>query len=235
MDAASPMNKQMKLVLLPGLDGTGDLFAPLLSSITCPTQIIRLPQSGPQDYDTLTEYVLSQLPDEEFVLLAESFSGPIAAKISGMSSIPLKAVILVASFLSPPDSILLKISKRLPLKKLSNMPLSGLMIRAMLMGRNASTELLVSFREALEAVSGEVIKGRMAAIEKLKTVMSRRDISALYIQASQDRLVSADKAQEFESVFPRLSQIEIEGPHFILQARAQACAEAINRFLNGIR
>ncbi len=231
MDTPSPTNQQMKLVLLPGLDGTGDLFTPFLSRMSCTTQIIRLPQSGPQDYDSLTEYVISQLPDEEFVLLAESFSGPIAARIAGNTSIPLMAVIAVATFLSPPAVTLLKIAKRLPLKKLSNMPLSGLMIRAMLMGINASNGLLVSFREALKVVPAEVIRDRMVAIEKLRRVTSSRDLPVLYIMASQDRLVPADKFQEFKLVFPRFSLVEIEGPHFILQARPEACAEVINRFV----
>ncbi len=99
------------------------------------------------------------------------------------------------------------------------------------MGINASNGLLVSFREALKVVPAEVIRDRMVAIEKLRRVTSSRDLPVLYIMASQDRLVPADKFQEFKLVFPRFSLVEIEGPHFILQARPEACAEVINRFV----
>lgn len=220
----------MKLVMLPGMDGTGKLFAPILPRITCSALVIELPQNGAQDYDTLTDYVLSQLPDEDFVLLAESFSGPIAANIASSPPPQLKGLIFVATFISPPAFSLLKIAKRLPIKRLSSLPLSSLVIRAILMGRGTSRELLASFLGVVDSVPEKVLRDRIAAIEQLKTVTSGSDIPALYIQASQDRLVSADKAQEFESLFSNLAIAQIDGPHFILQARREECAALINRF-----
>ena len=66
----------MKIILLPGLDGTGDMFAPILSLLTdFDTEVISLPQSGSQDYETLCEHVKLSLPSEDFILIAESFSG----------------------------------------------------------------------------------------------------------------------------------------------------------------
>lgn len=42
------------LVLLPGLDGTGDLFAPVVDALgaSVPTQIVRYPLSHASDYAT---------------------------------------------------------------------------------------------------------------------------------------------------------------------------------------
>lgn len=73
----------MKLVLLPGMDGTGILFLPLLQCLTpfVEVQIISYPADSCLDYAQLYQQVEKELPNEPYALLAESFSGPIAIKI----------------------------------------------------------------------------------------------------------------------------------------------------------
>ena len=68
------------LVLLPGMDGTGDLFAPLLSALppALRTIVVRYPCDRPLGYAGRTRGP----KDQPFVLLGESFSGPIAAAIA---------------------------------------------------------------------------------------------------------------------------------------------------------
>ncbi len=69
------------VVLLPGMDGTGELFAPFLSSLAgiCSVQVIRYPRDADLTYAELQQYVMNQLPvSEPITLIAESFSGPIA-------------------------------------------------------------------------------------------------------------------------------------------------------------
>jgi pimeloyl-[acyl-carrier protein] methyl ester esterase len=67
------------LVLLPGLDGTGDLFAPVVDALgpSVPTQIVRYPLSDASDYATCEAIARAALPtDGPYVLLGESFFGP---------------------------------------------------------------------------------------------------------------------------------------------------------------
>jgi len=69
------------LVLLPGLDGTGDFFAPLVAALgdRIPTCIVRYPLAGATDYPTCMAIARTALPTERpYILLGESFSGPIA-------------------------------------------------------------------------------------------------------------------------------------------------------------
>ncbi len=101
----------MKLVLLPGMDGTGMLFDRLIALLPLDCQIIVLPKGADQSYTYLTEYCIGRLPREDFVLLAESFSGPIAARIASDRRPNLKAVIFVATFLQPPSPPLLKLAR----------------------------------------------------------------------------------------------------------------------------
>lgn len=59
----------MKLVLLPGMDGTGDLFSPLLQMLSgFQWEVIALPNSGAQDYASIIVYVKQRLPDEDLFL-----------------------------------------------------------------------------------------------------------------------------------------------------------------------
>jgi len=68
------------VVLLPGLDGSGDQFAPLIDALgsEVPTLTVRYP-NAPLDYEALQNIVATVLPrDRSYVILGESFSGPIA-------------------------------------------------------------------------------------------------------------------------------------------------------------
>ena len=64
------------LVLLPGMDGTGELFFPLTDALGAdiPTKIVRYPDLA-LDYREHEEFVRERLPrDGAFVVLGESFS-----------------------------------------------------------------------------------------------------------------------------------------------------------------
>ena len=73
-----------RLVLLPGLDGTGLLFEPLLRALPKEIEatVIRYPGDQRLSYDELLEFLRDQLPrDTPFILLGESFSGPLAIRL----------------------------------------------------------------------------------------------------------------------------------------------------------
>ena len=75
----------IKLVLLPGMDGTGIMFEPLRALLPddYAIQLMSYPAQKKLSYQELTAYVERKLPkNESFVLLAESFSGPIAYEIA---------------------------------------------------------------------------------------------------------------------------------------------------------
>ena len=78
------------LVLLPGLNGTGDLFAPLLAKLpdSLSATVVRYPAAEPLDYLGHEAIARAALPtDRPFVLLGESFSGPIAIRIAASAPI----------------------------------------------------------------------------------------------------------------------------------------------------
>ena len=74
-----------KLVLLPGLDGTGKLFAEFLEALDLGSsaQVVPYPPDIPLGYDELETLVRAALPAHgPFIILGESFSGPLAIRIA---------------------------------------------------------------------------------------------------------------------------------------------------------
>ena len=93
-----------RLVLLPGLDGTGELFAAFIDALGgFATQIVSYPPDRAMTYAEYESFVRAKLPaDEDFVLLAESFSGPIGISIAAAAPPRLKGLILCGTFASNP-------------------------------------------------------------------------------------------------------------------------------------
>ncbi len=228
------MAEGTKLILLPGMDGTGYLFAPLLSYLSAlEYEVIPLPCEGGQDADSLAEYVSDRLPDRSYVLLAESFSGPLAANILHSGDPNLRGIIFVASFLSRPGVVLPELFSHLPIKLLAGLPLSSYAIRAFLLGWGAGPELIALFRKALDSVPGRVLKDRLKQISGLRYDGPVSDRPTVYIRPGRDHLVE-DKTSEFKRAFPSTRIIDVAGPHFILQACPNECAVHIVREMSNL-
>jgi pimeloyl-ACP methyl ester carboxylesterase len=92
------------LVLLPGLDGTGELFAPFVEALTgIDVRVIAYPADRAMTYAEHEAFVRDKLPrDEDYFLLAESFSGPIGISIAASTPPRLRGLILCCSFASNP-------------------------------------------------------------------------------------------------------------------------------------
>lgn len=226
---------RLKIVLLPGMDGTGKMFAPILLKLAGhETTVIPLPESGAQDYAALDSYVQSRLPDEDFVLMAESFSGPIALEIAVREPKQLKGVVLVATFLSSPSRFLLGVSNIMPLGLLVKLPFIRAAYKALLFGRGAAPEMIDQFSDLMRNVNPEVIRERLKSVRGLNDGEACEDIGipCVYLQASDDRLVESSKAGEFADIFIDFQIEQVRGPHFLLQANPQGCWTVIEKFLS---
>lgn len=227
------------LVLLPGMNGTGELFAEFLSYYDGDHLVISLPESGPQDHATLANVINQQLPNESYILLAESFSGGIVPELLKLNPTHIKGVIFVASFLSSPRSYLIGVAKLLPIKALVSLPLSNIAHRLLFLGQEATKPLLSKFVKVIKSIPKQVLSSRLEVMKVLQLPEMTFDIPTIYIRALSDRLISPNKSQEVANVFNHIEFVEIEGPHFILQAQpkesARLVTEAISLILKDSR
>lgn len=218
----------MKLILLPGMDGTGELFEDFLSNLNdIDHSIISFPQSGDQDYDSLLTHVKSRLPNEDFVVLAESFAGPIAAKLAFEKMANLRGIIFVASFLSAPNRLTLSLAHALPIKVLLKLPFSEFGVRKLMLGVGASTALIIKFQNTVASVPSKILRARIQAMKNLIVSSSTSRIPVFYVSGSKDRLVHPSKMSEFRQCFPVFEHRQLQGPHFLLQANPKASSDLV--------
>jgi pimeloyl-ACP methyl ester carboxylesterase len=149
----------LPVLLLPGLDGTGDLFEPLVA--TAPKHLRPVVVSLPQlsAYDELLEGIRSQLPATgRFAIVGESFSGPLAVAVAREQAERVAGVILCNSFLSPPRTRTLRF---FPWSLLFFLPPPKWAIRRFLTGRS---DLASTVRAAIAKTPRRLLAGRMRAV-----------------------------------------------------------------------
>ena len=218
----------MRLVLLPGLNGSSHLFRPLLDELDdLPAHVLELPAEGPQDHDSLADSLRKQLGETPFILLGESFSGAIAYRTALQQPTGLRGIIFTASFLSCP-SALLPLVRHLPIPHaLSTLSAA---LKMFCVGHDASDELLHQLKQEIRLIPDALLRARLNSLSELRAPQQRLALPALHIWPQQDRLVSHGVAGQLAEHCSDLRQVRIEGPHFILQTRAKVCAEAIRAF-----
>lgn len=226
------------LILLPGFDGTGRLFAPLQKVLDphIETTAISYPTDKIFGYDSLCEHVARQLPDREFAIVAESFSGPIALEIARRKPEGLKLVILSASFVRNPRPILLRAASLLFgfLRPRLSVPVWA--IREFLLGRNAPLERCHEVQELQHVVEQDVIAFRLQEIIRVNVVaaLSSCRVPLIYLNATEDRILGKETWRTLVSAKPDTQVFHVPGPHLLLQASPNLCARHIVDAANSV-
>lgn len=224
------------LVLLPGLDGTGKLFAQFLHMLRdVDTQIIGYPTQVPLGYEALEALVRASLPTQRpYVLLGESFGGPIAIRIAAHPPAGLKAVILCGTFAQNPYAGFAwarYLAMWLPLKSLPRW------IRAPLMwGTATTTGVPQGAARAIAEVAAPVVRQRIAALFTVDASDAAANIAlpTLILTARRDRVIPRAATRRLLSLLPAAQSVDIAGPHLLLQTCPNECAAEVREFLGGI-
>lgn len=227
--------RQTAIVLLPGLDGTGTLFRPLLEYLPGDLRpiVVAYPGNEKLGYGALLQRVMQSLPTEEpFIILGESFSGPLALMAAASCSPRLQAVILCATFVRNPLWIRVAWFRHLvPDFAFRLYPhFSG--AKAML-GGYSTRELRASFQNAIRAVAPEVLAYRVRELMQVDVSeeLSRCPVPILYLRGSRDLIVPKHNFQEIAGLSSHVSEVIITAPHMVLQTRPREAAAAILRFI----
>ena len=234
---ASEINlSSLTLVLLPGLDGTGNLFAPLIPELPRTLNVITAayPSARFMPYPELVSWLSELVPrDGPFAILGESYGSTVAVKFAATHPPNLTGVILCAGFISNP------VRKWGPLPKLLARPLffrfrpPDVLREYFTLGFGSPESLKLALRRAVRSANTEAFAKRArAAIDcDAREEIRQVKVPVLYLQASEDRLVGSDCLDEIKRLRPETISISIRAPHLLLQREPRAAAEAISRFL----
>ncbi len=221
---------------MPGLDGTGRLFEPLRATLgeRVATVVIRYPERQVLGYEQLLPLVEDRLPGAgAFLLVAESFSGPLALALAAQAPRGLAGVALCNSFVGPPAWWGLRCT---PLGLLARLSPPGFLLRRYLVGSRASAALTGEVRGAIAAVAPQVLAARTSAVLQVdaRAWLKACPVPLLYLRGTDDRLVPERCLEEIAGLRPGVEVARIPGPHLLLQAAPAECARRIGAFASGL-
>lgn len=232
------MNQRHRLVLMPGLDGTGKLFAPIIPLLEQHFELIIVTYP---DLDSFTDYVdcaRGQLPGTPgFSLLAESFSGPVALTLMAQQPDQFGPSVLAATFARSPLAALTRMANYVPEQVFSIGALSDFCLDVCETDDEDSSETQPLPLNVMEQLDGVRLKHRISVFSRIDISALLPDIEApiLYLRARQDRVVAETDAQMIEEYLPDVQRVDIDGPHLLLQTRSQLCADLIIKHLQSGR
>lgn len=224
----------LTLVLLPGLDGTGQLFADFIAAMGpgIRTIVASYPTDTPLGYDELEPIARSFLPqDEPFYLLAESFSGPLAIAIAASPPPGLRGLGLSCSFARNPLPALAPLGFALAAVPVAALPMT--LLSFFILGRFATPALRAALARTLAQVAPAVLRARAQAALSVNraALLPQIKVPVLYLRADEDRIVSGASWELVSALVPQAAAIHFPAPHFLLQVMPKPAAAAVAEFM----
>jgi pimeloyl-ACP methyl ester carboxylesterase len=222
-------------LLLPGIDGSGRLYAPLLEAEprAFRPEVLSFPPDQALGYDDLVARVRGALPRGRFVLVAESFSGPIAIRLAAERPPGLGALVLAATFLHAPLNPLLHPIRGFVGARFFGLPMPAAVVRWFMAGNDAPDAIVEEVRRAVAAVSPDVLAHRSAEALRVdvREELARVDVPVLVLAPTRDRLIRTDVAADVLAILPEAEVALLDAPHMVLQRCPHASLARIEEFL----
>jgi pimeloyl-ACP methyl ester carboxylesterase len=222
------------LVILPGLDGTGTLHADFTYAVKAAfasVTVISYPADQALDYSEIESLVRPLLPvDTPFILLGESFSGPVAISIAATPPPNLVGLILSTTFSESPRPLAALWASLIAIAPVRSLPAP--LLSWALLGRWRTRRLMTSLQSALLKVSKDVLHHRAAGAmhADVSSKLGAIQVPVLCLRAMRDRLLPDQCTRRMAAAIAHCTVIDMEGPHLLLQAVPAECAHAVKDF-----
>lgn len=223
------------LVLLPGFDGTGRLFSPLHKELfdSVNTIVLSYPSDKVMTYADLCHYLKDELPDSPYVILGESFGGPLAMMLSTYADENLKGIILCVSFVRNPQVLLSRLIRPFLKPKHLQKETPAWHIRTMLVNGVSDAKLIRNIQAATTELTREVYFYRLREIADVDVtnILQKCELPILYLRAKNDRLVYESSMKLVEKLGKYVTVEKFDTPHMLLQTQPNQAAKCIKNFL----
>ena len=228
----------MKLVLLPGMDGTGSLYAPFREALIAAgieLSVVRYPVDQPLGYHDLQRRVGELLPTEEpYLLLAESFSGPIGIALAASQPPQLRGLLLCCTFAASPLPLGAKLARCLRFLTVAAIP--DALLASALFGHYATPTLQLQLRQAVAQITAPVLRRRMQEVLQVdvRAQLAQITVPCWYLQARHDRVVGRHAARLIQGCLPHTHIVSVAAPHCLLQACPDAAVDVVRAFMSQV-
>jgi pimeloyl-ACP methyl ester carboxylesterase len=220
------------------MDGTGELFENLLAELPpeIKTLVVRYPTASVLNYEELTALADMQIPkNTPYVLLGESFSGPIAIALAARANEQLKGVILSCTFAINPRPLLSKWSFLVPPITINDKRLR--IISKLLMSNFKDENVFKQLEIVMPKVSPEIMRARLDAVIGVNYLaeLAKINVPMLYLKGKQDHLVPSSASETIVKYAKNVTLVELNAPHLLLQIAAKEASEKIQFFLDRLK
>ncbi len=224
------------LVLLPGLDGTGQLFADFLAALptTFTSTVVTYPTNEILSLAELAPFVKSAASrSEPFVLVAESFSTPLALEYAASGPSNLTAIIICSGFVFKPAAHWTQLAKAVARPWIFRLRAPSFILEYFLVGRNAPGALILALRQEIRRVSPDVLSFRVRETLNCdaRGALARTSVPVMYVQALDDRLLDEACVTEMRRIKPTMLVERVVGPHLLLQREPKMVADIVSKFV----
>jgi pimeloyl-ACP methyl ester carboxylesterase len=229
-DRVDRARAMITMLLLPGMDGTGELFERFIAAAPPGFRLlpIRFPEKS--SYDELETALIGNLPDGPFTIVAESFSGPLGIRLAARAPERVQSLILSNSCARAPRSPLYA---ALPWSMLFRFLPPKWVIRVFLLGRFTNSESLRAVRKAAAEISPRVMAQRIREtlrVDDLPVLRALR-LPIPYLRGREDRLVFDRSVEEMQRANPAVLRRDLAAPHLLLQTVAEEAWSHIEAFI----
>lgn len=221
------------IVLLPGFDGTGELFADFVQVIGDGHSLTIASYRAEVTLDDYIETVSALLPTEPCVLIAESFSGPIAMALAEAHQNRIAKLVLCATFAVSPFRALTRLARFLPAKCLAPSLATRVLLRTLCLSGERG-ELVDRVFTIVSRIHPNTIKRRVELLSQLdmRQIAGGIRVPSLVLRSTRDRLVSKSNHRKLIQALRSPNVQSVHGPHLLLQSRPGECWGAIRKFVD---
>jgi len=223
-----------RLILMPGMDGSGELFREFAAALPegLEAETLRYPPDAWVPGREFAKSLMGGMTDEPFVLVAESYSVALAVRIAAMRPEGLRGLVLCAGFCTSPLRgwrrwIVMRLAP-----VLARVTPPEWAVRWLLVGDDAPASLVGAVRASVSWVEPWVLAARMRGVLRCDVLaeLAQVRVPILYVQATQDRVVDPECLEEIHGVRPART-VAIDGPHLLVQREPQLVADVVAGFV----
>jgi pimeloyl-ACP methyl ester carboxylesterase len=224
-----------QIVFLPGFDGEIELRREFLDALAKNNEVrgVSYPRRTLGTLDEYRVHAMAHAPvDWKPVLVAESFSGLVAARWASVDS-RVQALVLCAAFARNPVGYAATLGASMPeLAKLGPLLLGPM---ARLSGDPKRRRWAAALSKAIESLPSEVVSERLRLIatEDVGPLLAALAAPIVIVQFDSDAVIGPLARAHLVSVCHNAHVLRLAGPHFALETRPAECAKAIDEHLRG--
>lgn len=222
------------MMLMPGFDGTGELFAPLTAAFSSHRQSTVIRYRDERTFDDYVNTISAALPDQGATLIAESFSGPIALAVMARYPEKIERAVLCTTFLDSPFRMLTKLARFVPTAAFGLHIGQRAMLRRFCLDDGCDSALMDQALAVVRCMPAATVAARLRVLARLqvRTLCQSIRTPILILRATGDRLVSPSRYRQLIEALPGAVVRDVKGPHLLLQTRPRECARLIEEFVH---